>query len=146
MERTVHARLPRHLWIVGVIATVWNGIGAFDYLMTQTGNAAYLAQFSAEERAYFESFPPWADALWAFGVWGGVAGSLLLIARRRLAVAAFLVSLIGMFAGLGYQLAVAEVPASLSSGPMALFPYVIVAVGIALLLYARAAEAKGLLR
>ena len=146
MDNAIRAHRPMHLWIVGVFATVWNGFGAFDYLMTQTRNAAYLAQFSAEERAYFEAFPAWADAFWALGVWGGLAGALLLIARRRIAVGAFLVSLAGMFVGLGYQLGVGEVPESLSSGLMALFPYVIIGVGIALLMYARAMAATGALR
>lgn len=146
MEDIVRLRTPAHLWIVGILATLWNAIGAFDYLMTQTRNAAYLSQFTADEQVWFDSFPLWADAFWALAVWGGLAGSLLLLARRRVAVAAFLVSLAGMFVGLGYQLTASSVPASLATGAMSIFPYVIIALGVALLLYARAMAAKGLLR
>jgi len=38
-----NVRTPLHLWIVAALATVWNAFGAFDYLMTQTRNEAYLA-------------------------------------------------------------------------------------------------------
>lgn len=146
MQQAVAVRVPAHLWIVGVLATVWNAGGAFDYLMTQTGNEAYLAQFSAEERAWFDSFPAWVDAFWALGVWGGLLGSLLLLARRRFAVTAFLASLVGIFVGLGYQLSAAEVPESLATGLTALFPYVVVAIGVGLLLYAQAMTARKVLR
>ena len=67
----MNGRTPVHLWIVAVLATIWNAFGAFDYVMTQTRNEAYLANFTDPQRAYFESFPMWMEATWAFGVWGG---------------------------------------------------------------------------
>ena len=97
------AKAPVHLWIVAVLATVWNAFGAFDYIMTQTRNEAYLAHFTDPQRAYFDSFPMWMEATWAFGVWGGMAGSLLLLLRSRYAVAAFAVSLAGLAASTVYQ-------------------------------------------
>ena len=55
--------------------------GAFDYTMTQTKNAEYLAAFTPEQRTYFESFPTWMEAAWALGIWGALAGSALLLLR-----------------------------------------------------------------
>ena len=64
-------RIPVHLWIVGVLAVLWNGYGGYDYVMTQTDNAGYFDEmgFSAAQRAYFESYPASMDAAWALGVW-----------------------------------------------------------------------------
>lgn len=62
------AKAPVHLWIVGILALLWNAFGAFDYVMTQIQNAAYLAQFSDADRLYFDSFPAWAEAAWALCV------------------------------------------------------------------------------
>ena len=145
MDTAMRARKPVHLWIVGALATLWNGFGAYDFLMTQTRNPAYLSQYSAEERAWFDAFPAWIDGFWALAVWGGLAGSLLLLARRRYAAPAFLGSMVGMFVGLGYQLEAAR-PESLAAGPMAWSPYGIIAVGVALLLYARLMAENGSLR
>ena len=103
MQEAVQARTPAHVWIVGVLATLWNAFGAFDYVMTQTGNEAYLSQFTAEERAFFDSFPAWMEAFWALGVWGALIGSLLLLVRSRYAVHAFGISLVGIVVGMGYQ-------------------------------------------
>ena len=146
MQEAVQARSPAHVWIVGILATLWNAFGAYDYIMTQTNNAAYLSQFSAEERAFFDSFPGWMEAFWALGVWGALIGSLLLLIRSRYAVHAFGLSLVGIVVGMGYQYLVMEAPESLTSGAMAVMPWVILAVGIVLLIYARNQAAKGVLR
>ena len=63
--------------------------------MTVSGNAAYLAAFPADQLAYYNSLPAWLTAFWALGVWGGLAGSLLLLARSRHAVLAFALSVLG---------------------------------------------------
>ena len=83
-------KTPWHLWAVGAVALLWNGYGGYDYVMTQTNNAAYLAQFTAEQRAYFDNFPMWMEAVWAIGVWGAVLGSVLLLLRSNWALQAFL--------------------------------------------------------
>ena len=72
---------PRHLWIVGALSLLWNCIGAADYTMTQTRNSAWLQGITAEQLAYLHDFPTWAVSAWALGVWGALAGSILLLLR-----------------------------------------------------------------
>ncbi|MEX0892485.1 MAG: hypothetical protein WEB88_09975 [Gemmatimonadota bacterium] len=78
---TATPRTPVHLWVIGALALLWNSVGAFDYLMTQTRNEGYMGQFSAEQLEYFYGFPTWVVAFWALAVWGGVAFSA--VANRR---------------------------------------------------------------
>ena len=42
MDGIVRERAPAHLWIVGILALLWNGFGAYDYFMTRTRGAAYI--------------------------------------------------------------------------------------------------------
>lgn len=86
---------PWHLWVVGVVALVWNGMGAMDYVMSQTHNEAYMSGFTPEQLEFFYRLPAWAVAAWATGVWCGVAGAIVLLLKRRQAVVVFLASLIG---------------------------------------------------
>lgn len=58
---TEAVKTPWHLWAVGIISLLWNAFGAMDYTMTKMGNAEYLAAFTPEQRAYFASFPIWAN-------------------------------------------------------------------------------------
>jgi hypothetical protein len=140
------ARAPVHLWIVGILALLWNAYGAFDYVMSQIQDAAYLAQFSDADRLYFAAFPGWAVAAWALGVWGGVAGSLLLLARSRHAEFAFGLSLVGLLVATIYQHVLAAMPADLKTGAMVAITVAIWAVATGLFVYAHRMRARGLLR
>lgn len=142
---TARAKTPWHLWAVGAVTLAWNGFSAFDYLMTQTRNAAYMANFSAEQRDYFQAFPTWVEATWALGVWGAVAGSVLLLLRSRFAVWAFAVSLVGLLGTTVWQYGMGNLPDSLTGPGYTIFAVVIWAVAIALFLYARRMQARGLL-
>ena len=44
-------RTPVHLWIVGVLALLWNLMGAFDYLATQLELEFYMSGFTEEQLA-----------------------------------------------------------------------------------------------
>ena len=139
-------RTPLHLWLVAALATLWNAFGCFDYLMTQTRNEQYLAGFTDPQRVYFDSFPIWMEAAWAFGVWGGLAGSLLLLARSRWAVAAFALSLAGLAISTVYQYVLNSPPADMMTGAMIAMNLVIWAVAIGLLIYAMRMRRRGVLR
>jgi hypothetical protein len=146
MATTADGRTPAHLWIIGILALLWNAFGCYDYLMTMTGNAAYLSQFPADALTYWEGLPSWTAGAWAFGVWGGLVGAILLLMRNRLAVWAFALSLIGAVLGLGYQMFVDPMPASLKEGMMGYMPWVIIAIAAFQLWYSWSEEKKGTIR
>jgi hypothetical protein len=139
------ARTPAHLLIVGVLALLWNAIGAFDYLATQLRLDFYMSQFTEQQLAYFYGFPAWAVAGWAFGVWGGLAGAIGLLLRRRWAAWAFAISLAGMAVSSLYTLVLSN-GAEIMGTEGAVFSAVIGAFAIFLLLYARAMASRGALR
>ncbi|HCC25757.1 MAG TPA: hypothetical protein DEP97_00975, partial [Erythrobacter sp.] len=74
MTDTTHT--PWHLWVVGIATLLFNAIGCYSYLMTQTGSLAELGM-TPEQIGYFDTFPAWADAAWALGVWCALLGSIL---------------------------------------------------------------------
>lgn len=137
---------PWHLWAVGVLSLLWNSGGAFDYTMTKTRNADYLAGFPPETLAFVERIPVWANIPWALGVWGAVAGSILLLARSRWAVPAFAVSLAGLAGSTFYQYGVADMPASMTTGGSMAFSAALWAVAGFLLWYAMRMRTRGVLR
>ena len=146
MQQIASARTPVHVWIVGVLATLWNGYACYEYLMTNMKNEAFLAKIPADQLAYMDSLPSWLTAFWAIGVWGGLAGALLLLIRSRYSVWLFALSLIGAIVGLGYQMFMTQRPASMTEGAMGIIPWAIILICLALFLYARAMAAKGVLR
>lgn len=101
---TTAGRAPWHLWVVGVVALLWNGFGAFDYTMTNLQGDAWLRQAGMTEGqiTYFNAMPSWMMAVWAIGVWGGLLGAILLLVRRKLALPVFEVSLAAYLLSLVY--------------------------------------------
>ncbi|MEZ4387180.1 MAG: hypothetical protein R3D98_06305 [Candidatus Krumholzibacteriia bacterium] len=138
------APTPKHLWVIGIIALLWNCVGAFDYLMTETRNAAYMAQFSQEQLDYFYGFPAWVVAFWALAVWSGVLGGILLLLRRRLAAPVFLVSLVAMVVTAVHNYGISDALSVAGVGGL-VFSVVIFVISLGLWLYARAQAARGVL-
>ncbi len=137
---------PVHLWIVGLLALLWNAFGCYDYLMTETGNAAYLANYAPDQLAYFNSLPGWLVAPWALGVWGGLIGAVLLLMRSRYAVWTFALSLLGCIAVVAYEMVATTMPASMTEGMMGIMPWIIILVAAFQLWYSWSQEKHGVLR
>lgn len=140
------AKAPAHLWIVAIATALWNAFGALDYTMTQTRNPAWMAQLTAGQRAWLDQAPLWADASWAFGVWGGLAGSILLLARSRHAVTAFILSLAGLAVNTSFQLVSPMPTGHIDAAAEIVLHVAIWAVAVGLLFYALRMRARGVLR
>lgn len=112
-------KTPWHLWVVGVVTLLWNSVGGFSYTMTRLGKLADLGM-TADQIAYFESYPIWANTVWAMGVWGAIAGSILLLMRSRFAVSALVISVVGLVGTSLYQHILTETPESLQSWPLSI--------------------------
>lgn len=138
------AKTPVHLWIVGGVSLIWNFFGVFDYLATHLRWEFYLSQFSQEQLDYFHSFPDWVVSGWAFGVWGALAGSVALLMRRRWAVWAFALSLLGLLVSSIYTLGLSNGMEIMGSGAV-VFSLVIWVIGIFLLVYSYLMAKRGVL-
>lgn len=139
------AKAPWHLWVIGGVTLLWNLVGLMDFTMTLVKFEPYMSQFSEEQLAYFYGFPLWVVVFWALGVFGSVLGSVFLLLRRRLAVHAFALWLLCMIVTTIFSYGVAD--GMKVTGPGALvFSIIIFAVAVALLFYARAMVARGVLR
>lgn len=138
-------KAPWHLWVVGIVAFLWNSIGALDYTATQLRVEAYMSQFSPEQLEYFYGFPSWAVACWAIAVWGSLFGSILLLMRQRLAVPVFGVAIVAMALTTVQNYLLSEGLRIMGSGAV-VFSAVIWFIALFLFFYARAMAARGVLR
>lgn len=141
---------PLHLWIVGALSLIWSAFGAFDYLKTRYHDTAYLKQAMPDvdpqtALAWVDSMPIYAQVGWGLGVWLAVAGAVLLLMRSRHAVWAFGISLLGALVSLGYQILLAKPLPGAQAPIYTIMPLVIIAIALALFLYARAMKARGVL-
>jgi hypothetical protein len=145
MNETIGTRVPRHLWVVGTLAVLWNGIGAFDYAATQFRYQPYMSQFTPEQLAYFYGFPAWATSAWALAVWSALIASAGLLLRKSWAVGLFGLSIAAMLVTALYNFVLSDGLAMLGAGGM-VFTVVIWVIAFALFFYARKMAGRGVLR
>lgn len=141
-------RTPWHLWVVGGLSLLWNGFGAYDFIMTSTQGETYMRsmQFSQEMIDYYMAMPDWMWVPWILGVWGAVIGSILLLLRMRWAVWAFALSLVGAVVSLIYGKFMNPPPLTPEMAAMSWMPWVIVLIAAFLAWYAWTMSNKGVLR
>ncbi|MFT4699979.1 MAG: hypothetical protein ACI90E_000646 [Yoonia sp.] len=139
-------KTPIHLWIIGGIALIWNAGGAYDYVMTQFQDEAYLAMLTDAQRAFLDTGPIWFEAAWAVGVWFSVLGSVLLLLRSRFAGAVFGLSFLGLMVSSVYSFGIADRTGLTLSPAQMGFTIAIFVVLAVLWIYARAMTRRGVLR
>lgn len=140
----VAVKTPVHLWIVGVLAILWNFMGVFDYSASKLELEFYLSQFPPGMLEWIHAMPAWATASWAFGVWGALAGTIGLLLRKKWAVIAYAVSLGGLLVSSIYSYILTDAMEMMGGGAVYM-NIAIWVVAIFLLLYSCAMARKGVL-
>jgi hypothetical protein len=134
---------PWHLWAVGGLSLLWNAFGCYDFTMTATNNADYLASYPQELRDYWLNMPIWVWAIWAIGVFGSLLGSIALLLRRKLAYPLFAASFLAALISMGRGMTDKDAPAMEGQMMMSLIILAIIAL---LALYARWLSRRDVLR
>jgi hypothetical protein len=120
------------VWIVAILALLWNGSGAYTIMMAQAGR---LADLTTDEAAYYAAQPLWFVIATDIALLAAIAAAIALLLRRRAAAWLFALSLIAIFVHNIYDLAAGTSRVLVSRG--ALIVTLIIAV-IAVLEFAYA--------
>jgi len=143
----VTIRTPWHLWLVGVIAVLFNAIGVFDFVMSMAQGASYLASagLTPAQIAHFQEMPGWMTAVWAIGVWGAMVGSVLILLRKKLAFPVFAVSLAAFLVNQLYTYVLTD-GGEIMGGQIAITSVVIAALLLFFMWYSGLMARRGVLR
>jgi hypothetical protein len=140
-------KTPWHLWVVGVLALLFNAIGVFDFSMAMAQGADYMAKagMTPEQIDHYVNMPGWITVVWAIGVFGAFLASVLLLLRRKLAATLFAVSLAAFVLNLLYNYVLSDGARTLGQ-QMAIASGVILVVLVFLTFYAWRMGKRGVLR
>jgi hypothetical protein len=138
-------KTPAHLWVVAVVAILWDAMGAFDYTATQLGLDFYMSQFTEEQLDYFYSFPAWADGAWAIAVWSSLLAACGLLLRKAWSIPLFGLALVGLLVTTVYNFGLSDGAAIMGEGAT-VFTAVIWLVATGLFVYSRTMARRGVLR
>jgi predicted cobalt transporter CbtA len=138
----VRPKAPWHLWVVGVLALLWNGAGTATIMAAQFG--AY-PDLPADEAAYYAAQKLWFVAVTDLALLGGVLGGAALLLRSRWAATLFALSLVAIAITNGYDLAAGTSGCSPTRRPW-WSPCLIWLLAILQLWYAAVMRGRGVLR
>jgi hypothetical protein len=136
---------PRFFTAIGIAALLWNLVGDLSFLGQASIDTAKLAETDPDTARILEAMPGWAWASFAISVSGGTLGAVLLLMKRALAVPVFAVSLAAIVILFGHSFLATEMFA-VEGWTSILVPGLILTLGVAQLLYARAMTVRGVLR
>lgn len=125
-----------------IVALLWNLIGCMAYLSDVRITPEDVAKMSEAQQALYHSRPMWAIAATAIAVWGGAAGCLGLILRKRWAQPLLIASLLGVFVQ-DYGLFVLSGAGAEASPVVIGLQGMVLLVAIALVMMARKGAARG---
>jgi hypothetical protein len=136
---------PLWFWILSALLLVWNLLGVMAYVQEATMTAEALQAMPAAERALLLARPAWATAAFAFAVFGGASGCLLLLLRTRIAIAVLALSLLGVVVQMTHAFAIADSIAVYGPGGLVM-PAMVSTISILLIVFALHARKRGWLR
>jgi Na+-driven multidrug efflux pump len=93
---TSSERVPKYYQAIAWLALVWNLIGLVAVVAQVAISDAALAELPANQQELIRQTPSWFVACALAAVIFGVAGSLGLVLRKKWAIPAFLLSLVGL--------------------------------------------------
>lgn len=146
MDEVRSARpVPVWFWIVAVLALLFEAFGCYAYLTDVTRTAEETAGLPVDQQSLMEATPWWIYAAYATAVWGGLAGTVLLLMRRRHAEILLLISVIAVIVQFAGVLLVPELRDDTPPNAFTL-PIVITVIAYAIWHFSRYARKRGWLR
>ncbi len=136
---------PKSFTIVAIVFLAWSLMGDAAYLMQVTQDLNALARTDFYQAKLFSEMPTWTWACYAVAVWIGTLASILLLAKRKIAVPLYAVTLIATIAQFVHIFLGTDILA-VRGWVTAAFPAFIILMGFVELFYSYAARTKGWLR
>ena len=132
-------------WIIAVLALLWNLFGVFQYLGSTVLYDTVKEAMTASLIEIVDGLPSWYNYVFALAVFSGLIACLLMLARKKLAVPLFGLSLLAVLVQMCYWMFATKVM-EVEGAKAAIMPMLVIIVAIFLYFYNKGASQKGWLR
>ncbi len=134
---------PMWFWIVALLLVLWEAAGCFACYQQFKLGAAAMGPVDEWSLQYYAALPAWYNWVYAIATFGGLAGGLALLARKRIAKPLFWISFAAVIVMFGYAFAATDLIAHKGLAQVLPFPLFIAAVAAFSIWFAGNAEKKG---
>jgi hypothetical protein len=132
------------LWfkVVAIIALLWNLMGLFAFSYDLQMTPEQMQEYHPAMQAAYENSPMWNWIAYGMAVIFGVLGSIMLIARKKLATPFYALSLIGILVQNFYGFFMVQMYQEMGGGAYVM-PILVIVIGIYLFMLSRRATRAG---
>lgn len=135
-------KVPTTFWVVSVILLLWNIMGVISFLAHVFITDEAIAALPPDEAAMYDQYPMWTVVIFAIAVLGGILGSIGLLARKKWARTAYLISLIAIIPQMIHNVFLTEAIEVYGLVQAIAMPILVVVFGCFALWYSTKATAK----
>lgn len=129
--------------IIGILALLWNIMGLFQFIlaafMQDIMLETYRETYTAQQMELFLNTPTWYYIVFGICTITGVAASIALLLKKKIAVPFFLVSLLSVFVVQGFWILATQAIALLGIEAV-IMPMVVIVTSIFLYYYSKGAK------
>jgi hypothetical protein len=145
MNEQTTTSVPKWFWIIAIVALLWNIMGGMIFLTEVFAQESMMETMTEPQKEWVRSTPTWIYIVFAIAVSTGLAGSVFLLLRKRLAVPLFVLGLVAVVIQMAYTMLIAG--GLQVMGPSgAVMPAVVVTLALVWLLFSLLFKSKGWLR
>jgi len=102
MEDNLSNKAHWSFWVITIFMLLWNLMGSINFLIQL--NPEMISSYRENEQAIIKDRPLWATAGFAFSVFGGALGCILLLLKKNSALYFFIISLVGTTTAVAHSL------------------------------------------
>lgn len=130
-------------WIIGILGLLWNLVGVFfwyaeNFMMTDEVRAT----LPPERLELMETAPSWGVIVYGIATIGGVLACVLMLAKKKIAVPLFLISLLCILIQMLYGWFGMKWGEVLPASEAYIMPLVVIVIGVFLYMYNKGAAKK----
>lgn len=133
-------------WVIGIIALLWNGMGANSYIQQAYNTEASTAGLNQEQIDMLQNMPAWYTALFAIAVFAGVIAAITFLMKKKIAVTLFMVSFLAALINQIYWLFGTNAVEVFSEMQPYLWPILIIVLGLIFIWFSKKQKDNGVLR
>ena len=134
--------VPIWFWVVAGFALLWNLMGCAAFLTEIFAQDMMMATWTDEQKEWARSMPAWIYFEYAIAVGTGVAGSVFLLLRKKLAIPLFAVCSIAVIIQMVYSMLIARGLQIMGAGA-AVMPCLVIIFSIVFLWFSFFSKGKG---
>ena len=138
-------RVPIWFWILSLLAITWNAIGVVAYLGESYMTAEQFAKLDPAIQDAYNNRPSFIVAAFAIAVFSGLAGSIFLLLRKKLAVPLLVLSFIAVCTQHVYSFGIAKMHTIVSTFNVVM-AIVVFLIAFALMIFAVSRKKLGWLK